>query len=122
VTDTANVVANQLITLRETNQTGVPDEGGPGVARLLAAYPNPFRSSTTISYDLSAPSPVRLFVVDPTGRLLRVLETSDLKDPGNHVVQWDGKTDDGREAAQGVYYYSLAAGGVRRSLPVILLR
>ena len=122
VTDTTNVAVKQRITLRETAQTGVPGDGVPGVARLLAAYPNPFRSNTTIAYDLSAPSPVRLLVVDPAGRLLRTLETSDRKDPGRCVVQWDGRTEDGRRAAQGVYFYSLTARDFHRSLPIILVR
>jgi flagellar hook assembly protein FlgD len=61
-------------------------------------------------------------VVDPAGRLLRTLETSDRKDPGRYVVQWDGRTEDGRRAAQGVYFYSLTARDFHRSLPIILVR
>ena len=123
VTDTTNVPINQIITMRETqSQTGVGDDPLPVIARLLAASPNPFRAGTSIAYELSQRSPVRLFVMDAQGRLLRVLESAQDKEPGRYSERWDGRTEAGAQVAPGVYFYSLSANGLRQSYPIVLVR
>ena len=123
VTDTTNVPINQVITLRETpDQTGIGDGEMPIGARLLGATPNPFRAGTVIAYDLSQASPVELLVTDPSGRILRVLESSPNKEPGQYSQRWDGRTDAGRQVAAGVYFYSLTTNRFRKSYPVVLVR
>jgi hypothetical protein len=123
VTDTVNVPINQIITLRETpDQTGVGDDPLPVAARLLTASPNPFRAGTSIAYELSQSSPVRLLVMDAQGRLLRVLESAQSKEPGRYSQRWDGRTEAGNQVAPGVYFYSLSANGIRQSYPIVLVR
>ena len=123
ITDTTNVPINQILTLRETpDQTGIGDDEMPVGARLLAASPNPFRAGTVIAYDLSQASPVELLVTDPSGRILRVLESSPGKDPGRYSQRWDGRNDAGSQVAAGVYFYSLTTNRFRRSYPVVLVR
>jgi len=39
----------------------------------LSAYPNPFNSSTTITFNLPTPGPVHLEVYDPLGRRVKEL-------------------------------------------------
>jgi ASPIC/UnbV protein/VCBS repeat protein/flagellar hook capping protein FlgD len=123
VTDTVNVPINHIITMRETpqQQTGIGDNL-PVAARLLTASPNPFRAGTTIAYELKNASPVRLLVVDAEGRLTRVLEASQLKEPGTYSQHWDGRDAAGGPVAAGVYYYSLTTNGFRKSYPVVLVR
>jgi ASPIC and UnbV/FG-GAP-like repeat/FlgD Ig-like domain len=123
VTDTTNLAIQQIITMQETQiQTGIGDGPHPGVARLLAASPNPFRAGTTIAYELSRTSPVRLLVLDPQGRLMRVLESTQSKEPGRYSERWDGRNEAGREVAPGVYFYSLTTSRFRQSFPIILVR
>jgi enediyne biosynthesis protein E4 len=123
VTDTLGAAINQVITMRETpDQTGVGDDPLPVVARLLTASPNPFRAGTSIAYELSQRSPVRLLVMDAQGRLLRVLESTQDKEPGRYSERWDGRTQSGLLVAPGVYFYSLTAKGLRQSYPVVLVR
>ena len=123
VTDTTNVPINQIITMRETpDQTGVGDDPLPVIARLLAASPNPFRAGTSIAYELSQRSPVRLMVMDAQGRLLRVLESTQSKEPGRYSERWDGRNEAGYLVAPGVYFYALSASGLRQSYPIVLVR
>jgi hypothetical protein len=41
---------------------------------------------------------------------------------GVYHVTWDGRDQDGRVAAAGVYYFQLEAGGRRMSRSLVLLK
>jgi hypothetical protein len=77
---------------------------------LLGSYPNPTASRTTIAFALPAPAPVRLDVFDPIGRRVRTLVEANFE-AGRQEVSWDGRNDEGRELAGGVYLYRLNLGG-----------
>ncbi len=81
-------------------QIGVPDIG-PTFARLGLAYPNPSRGAVQVDLQLDAPSVVESRVVDVSGRLVRTL-TRELPGGPSRIV-WDGRDDQGRRAAAGVY-------------------
>ncbi len=87
-----------------------------GGFELMQNLPNPFNSSTDISYELSAVSPVTLRVFDLLGREIKTLAEG-VRLPGPHTVRFDGG-----ELASGVYFYRLEAGGFRRTKKLILLR
>jgi D-alanyl-D-alanine carboxypeptidase/FG-GAP repeat len=111
--------------------TGVdaPGELGPTPADpaahtpiLIGNAPNPFRASTTISYDLATPAPVDLRVYDLTGRLVRVLEDRAIRPAGRNAALWDGINANGNAASSGVYMYVLQAGDRREARRMILTR
>ncbi len=85
--------------------TGIP--GGPAQpSPALANFtnrPNPFRSTTTISFDLESPGQVGLHVYDVTGRRIRTLLYSPVAG-GPFSIEWDGRNSAGRIAASGVYF------------------
>ncbi|MCL2160586.1 MAG: flagellar hook assembly protein FlgD [Betaproteobacteria bacterium] len=55
-------------------------------------------------FDLNAPADkVTVTVYDASGRVMTKLEFTDV-DAGSHNYVWDGLTDDGTEAAQGMMY------------------
>jgi hypothetical protein len=123
VTDSVNVAANQQIIIYESGQPiGIDDPGSPPVARLLANSPNPFRSATTIRYDVDVPTVVDLRILDVSGRLVRTLESGAFKAAGGHEVSWNGRGDDGRPLAGGIYFYTLQGNGLRDSRRMILIR
>jgi uncharacterized delta-60 repeat protein len=70
---------------------------------LLQNEPNPFRSSTSISYFLTATLDVTLVVYDVSGRQAETL-VNETQQPGIHQVRWDRKTN-----PSGVYFYRLTA-------------
>jgi hypothetical protein len=84
-------------------------------------YPNPFNPATTISYQLKNSSDVRLQVFNQLGQSVRQLVNR--KQPaGNHLVEWDGRDDDGNEAASGVYIYQLKTNQGTQSKKMLLLK
>jgi hypothetical protein len=78
---------------------------------LYPAYPNPFNPTTTLSFELPAPTTVRLTIHDVAGRLVRSLIAGATVGSGRHETVWNGRDDSGRTVAAGVYYYRLVAGG-----------
>lgn len=71
--------------------------------------PNPFRSTTTIRFDVPQAAAVRLEVYDLTGRRVRTLARRDFA-PGFHAVEWDHRDSNGRLVSPGIYVYRLTAG------------
>ncbi|MCB9463469.1 MAG: hypothetical protein H6682_07280 [Candidatus Eisenbacteria bacterium] len=72
----------------------------------LSASPNPLATSTELSFRLSdaaAKESVSLILVDAAGRQVRSLAKGEFE-PGLHVLTWDGRDDQGREVAGGVYF------------------
>lgn len=81
----------------------------------LINHPNPFNSSTTISFFISegiAHSTVELNVYDERGQRIRQLMKSVLP-PGEHATSWDATDGGGRAVASGVYFYHLIVGTER---------
>jgi hypothetical protein len=81
--------------------TGVAEESAPGPA-FETAGPNPFATSTELSYAMPEPGWVRLSLHDAMGRTVAELVRRTMG-PGRHVVAWNGRARDGRLAAAGVY-------------------
>jgi hypothetical protein len=81
----------------------------PGLVQLLGARPNPFSGAVEISYRLPAAGDVDLSVFDVSGRKIRTVITGMLA-AGVHTAVWDGRTEEGRQAGIGVYFYTLRAG------------
>jgi hypothetical protein len=73
---------------------------------LLQNAPNPFASSTRISFLVEAEGRVTLAVFDATGRLVKPL-VDDILGPDLYTVEWDGTNEDGRSVASGAYFYRL---------------
>ena len=90
--------------------TSVEDEpgssGAPGQSRLFDSYPNPFNARTTIGFELDRGQPVSLRVHNLTGQQVTTLAEG-VYPEGVFAVSWDGRDDQGREVASGVYLVRL---------------
>jgi photosystem II stability/assembly factor-like uncharacterized protein len=64
-------------------------------------YPNPFNPETTIRFKISEYSPVKLYVYDLVGRIIKVL-LSEYKQPGEYRVKFNAK-----DLPSGIYFYRL---------------
>ncbi len=104
------------------------DDGGVGPVGVdvlsspesfaLASFPNPFRATATIRYSLEQQLPVRLTVVDVTGRVVANL----LDAPGTagaHTLVWDGCDASGAAVRAGVYFVKMQAGASVTSTKVL---
>jgi len=77
--------------------------GVPATFGLEQNYPNPFNPTTVVSYQLPAPSSVRLVVYDMLGREVSLL-VDENKPAGEYRVVFSGSG-----LASGIYYYRLTA-------------
>ena len=84
-------------------------------------FPTPFNAEVTIPFVLAEAGPVRLAVYNLMGQQVRVLADGWV-DVGTHSIHWDGRTDAGTEAASGVYWAVLQAGGAVQTAKLALIR
>jgi hypothetical protein len=84
--------------------------------RLLTNYPNPFNSSTSISFELPVASEVSLKIFDLSGREVSSLVNGHLSS-GEHQIEWKA---DG--LASGIYFMKLEAGNFQLTKKLLLLR
>jgi hypothetical protein len=91
------------------------------VARLSAAFPNPFNPSVTVPFVLRERRPIELSVIDTVGRRVAILADR-VYEEGEYRVRWRGIDNDGREVPSGVYFVRLRTPGTSVSTKVVLLR
>jgi hypothetical protein len=93
----------------------------PLVAALHASVPNPFRSSTRVTFDLPRTQRVHLGVYDVRGKLVRVLR-SGATNAGRHAAFWNGCDQTGRPVGAGVYWVRMRGEGFAQSHRVVLVQ
>ena len=91
-----------LTAVEEVEQT-TPDK-----AALLANYPNPFNSFTRIPFVLPVEADYDLAIYGVDGQLVRQLTGG--RGVGLYLAGWDGRNDEGRPVASGVYWARLRVG------------
>lgn len=84
-------------------------------------YPNPFNSYTNINFVADGNYPAELNIFDAIGRKVRTLYRG-ISDKGINRVTWNGRTDEGYEAASGIYIYTLTLNGKFYSNKMIYLK
>jgi hypothetical protein len=87
----------------------------------LDNYPNPFNTSTTISFYLKKYTHVNLSVFNSHGQWVQTLIDQG-SSPGTHTVYWNGKNQNGADVASGVYIAMLEKNGSRQIKKLMLLR
>jgi len=92
----------------------------PGLKTGLTVSPNPFRTTTAISLQLTANRPGNVQVYDASGRRVRVLAVSRKLSAVGSVL-WDGTDSEGRRVAPGLYFIQAASGRSVLRRKVILL-
>ena len=87
----------------------------------FSLYPNPSSGLVTAKYALSRPGPVELGVYNLLGQKVRTM-INQWQPAGYYIIKWDGKNDQGRKAAAGVYLYKLKAGGRQETQKMVVVR
>jgi len=89
----------------------------PYIWKLDQNHPNPFNPMTTISYELTTESHVRLTIYNVRGELVKTL-MDETQLAGRHSLYWDGRDNRGVEVASGVYFLRLlsAQGELTRKM------
>jgi len=86
--------------------TAIPeyDFHSPQGYRLSQNFPNPFNSSTRITYSILEPGFVTLKIYDPSGREIQTL-VSENQETGSYSVEFNA-----HKLSGGIYFYRLQAG------------
>ena len=104
------------------SEAGKAQSAGTNVAFTLGeARPNPMRGESAIAFALPRSGNVRLRVFDLKGRCVRTLIDGRAESGGATAV-WRGRDDQGRQVADGVYFYRLEHAGKNLTRKVLLVR
>ena len=83
--------------------------------KLNQNYPNPFKQSTMINYQLTQAGRVSLKIYNVAGQLVRVLTPPNPplegRDKREVSVVWDGRDDKGHRVGKGIYFCQLQVDG-----------
>jgi len=88
---------------------------------LFQNYPNPFNPTTKIEYQIPASGHVEIKIYNIAGELVRALSSSE-QPAGKYSVYWNGKNDENRPAASGIYIYRVVFGNSVLSKKMLLLK
>lgn len=98
----------------------VPEPGFPGL-RVQGVWPNPSRAGVTVRFETGKDAgSVAVSIFDVAGRLVRDLGQQQYG-TGVHDVAWDGTTDGGLKAPNGLYFVRVAADGQVQSTSKVLV-
>lgn len=104
-----------------TPPAGTDETAATTELRLEPSRPNPVAGATTIRLALPAAGPVRLDLVDVSGRVVRQIEDRAMA-AGVHTVDWDGADGSGRPVPAGIYWARLQAQGQERTQKITVVR
>jgi hypothetical protein len=112
--------------IRIFDPTGISESSSfltSGVTEFFGVYPNPFRRSSKVSYQLGRPARVSLSVYDVSGRLVKSLsDGNEIKEPGYYTVNWDGVDGMGRKVPAGVYFVRFDCDDNQKVEKTVLLK
>jgi hypothetical protein len=101
ILDTAR--ADQIITAVESKKH--PEITGFGTVQN---FPNPFNPNTTITYELTEKSDVKISIYNVRGREIKTFSFND-QHAGGHGIVWDGRNNSGTRLSSGTYVYRISA-------------
>lgn len=100
----------------ENINTGQPADFG-----LLQNFPNPFNSSTSISYTLGGNSHVSIRIINSLGQIVNILVDEE-KESGAYRTAWLGQNEAGQQVASGIYYCQLKTQNFRKLIRMVYLQ
>lgn len=93
----------------------------PLFTNLKSVYPNPFNPQAFIPYSIAVASEVSFRIYNSRGQVVRTFEPG-TQVPGEYRIEWDGKDDQGRGLANGVYYVRMISGKNSYQRKAVLLK
>jgi hypothetical protein len=113
--------------IKETIDIGAYEFGSTGIItgnkfinnyNIISASPNPFKSSTIISYYLASPGDVTVTIYSCKGIIIDSFY-KERQSKGSHSILWDGLIDNKAKIKSGVYILTVKSGTFLRSVRLI---
>jgi len=99
-----------------------PDESMiPKKFALYDNFPNPFNPTTQIAVDLPEAASTKITVWNIMGQKVATLHSGDLS-AGHHIVNFDGRDQNGKQLTSGMYFYRVKAGKYNAIKKMTLLK
>ncbi|MCE2447799.1 MAG: DUF2330 domain-containing protein [Candidatus Latescibacteria bacterium] len=112
-----------VILSRETAVLATDEQPVASGLTLSANRPNPFNSSTSVSYSIpEGTMRIALRVYNVLGQSVRTLVEQSAPTAGFHSIHWDGQTDGGTSVTTGVYLLALQADDRLLTRKIMLIR
>lgn len=98
-------------------------EGDTSVHPALSAmiYPNPMYGNANIEIKATGKSAVDISIYNLKGQLVRKINSTEVS-KGSTSFVWDGKTDNGRQVAQGIYFCKIKSPNTLLTKKLIVIR
>jgi len=93
----------------------------PGNYELTQNFPNPFNPETTIQYQLTKTTDVKIEIFNIQGQLIQTLVDTK-QDAGTYSVTWDGRNNRTQPVASGIYIYRLTTKEFIKTRKLSLLK
>jgi Leucine-rich repeat (LRR) protein len=97
-----------------------PHDNLPTKFELEQNYPNPFSSSTSISYKLNEQSNISVEIYNILGQVVKEFKVG-MQVAGIHGIVWDGTNNFGKKVTQGIYFCRLQTSERTASRKMVLL-
>jgi len=92
--------------------------------KLMQNYPNPFKpnhESTVIQFNLKKTGITEVSIYNVKGQKVRTLTRENMQ-IGDHSLQWNGKNENGKLVASGVYFYSVTQDEKQVTKKMIIMK
>jgi hypothetical protein len=93
----------------------------PAMTKLEGNYPNPFNPTTTIKFATKESGHVAIDIYNVKGQKVKTLVDEQM-DAGYHGIVWNGKDDNGRNVASGIYFSNMRSGKYTATRKLILMK
>jgi hypothetical protein len=84
-------------------------------------YPNPFNPSTTFQFGLKQAQNVKITIYNVRGQVVKTL-VNGMTPAGIHNIVWNGKDNNNRAIASGMYFYKMETNDYSKVKKTILLK
>lgn len=90
----------------------------PVVTTLGNAYPNPFRSQTSIALSVKENETATVTIYNILGQVVKTYR----KSQGSHTINWDGRDARGNACGSGIYFYKLSSPSMNQTKKMIIVK
>lgn len=111
------IITIVLLVVSGCNSNTAPDTGSTWLGE---ADPNPLQvgETTTIPLRISDGDTGYVFIKNSLGQPVRTFSFGE----GSHSIVWNGRDDEGRICASGVYYYTLLTASMNITRKMVIYR